>query len=189
MKSLILRSSVALTCALSVAACGGGGGSLLLGGTILGLTKPGLVLQNKSGTPLEISAGQTTFAFPDLLGNDEDFDVEIKTQPTAAVCTPTFNKGRTGAYNVTSVVISCVTNSYPLTANVSGLDVDGLVLINGSDRLPVPANTTSLPFTNKVFDGSPYGVTILNQPTGRTCSVAAGNGTMTGPATVQVTCV
>lgn len=189
MKSLILRSSVALACALSLAACGGSSGSLLLGGSIFGLTKPGLVLQNKGGAPLTISAGQTTFSFPELLGNDQDFDVTIQTQPTAAVCSMAFGKGRTGAYNVTSVQVSCITNSYTLGGNVSGLDVDGLVLVNGSDRLAVPANAGSFTFANKVFDGAPYGVTVLTQPSGRTCSVANGAGTMTGPvATVQVTC-
>jgi hypothetical protein len=42
-----------------------------------------------------------------------------------------------------------------------------------------------------VGDGSPYGVTILAQPAGRSCTVVNGVGTMGNAAvkTVLVTCV
>jgi hypothetical protein len=191
MKSLFLRSSVALACALSLAACGGSSGSLLLGGQVFGLTKSGLELQNKTtGPALPISSGQTVFSFNELLGNDEDFEVLVKTQPAGAVCTVTNGKGRSGAFNITSVVVSCVTNTYDLTGTVSGLDADGLVLVNGPDRVVVPKGAPSVAFA-KVADGAPYGITVLTQPTGRTCSVANGVGTMgSGPVSnVQVTCV
>ena len=107
MKSLTLRSSVALACALSLYACGGSSGNLLLGGRIDGLTKPGLQLQNKSGPVLEVLAGAPNFTFKELIGNDEDFDVQVKTNPVGATCVPTNNKGKSGAYSVTSVVITC----------------------------------------------------------------------------------
>ena len=177
MKSLILRSSVALACALSLAACGGGGGNLVLGGVIYGLTKSGLELQNNNGPALAIQANQTGFAFPELLRNDEDYNVTVKTQPTGAHCEPSFNKGRTGAFNVQSVVVTCVTDSHALSGQVNNLKADGLVLINGSDRVTVPAGATSVVFA-KVFDGAPYGITILSQPNGQTCTVANGTGTM-----------
>ena len=67
MKSLTLRSSVALACALTLAACGGGGGNLLLSGNVYGLTRDGLVLQNNGGAPYVISPSMGTFAFPTLL--------------------------------------------------------------------------------------------------------------------------
>lgn len=190
MKNLTLRSSVALACALSLVACGGGSGNLLLGGTVSGLTKTGLALQNKTGPLLPVASGATTFAFAELLKNDEDFDVEIATQPAGAVCTPKYNKGKTGSYNVTSIQITCVTNTYDLGGKISGLDVDGLVLVNGADRLPVAAGTTVFKFS-KVDDGAPYGITVLTQPTGRTCTVQNGVGTMGSAAidTINVTCV
>lgn len=189
MKNLTLRSSIVLACALSLAACGGGSGNLLLGGTVSGLTKSGLVLQNKTGPLLPVAAGSATFAFAELLKNDEDFDVEIATQPTGAVCTLANNKGKTGAYNVTSVAVVCKTNTYDLGGMVSGLDADGLVLVNGADRLSVAAGTTSFKF-NKIDDGAPYGITVLTQPTGRTCTVQNGTGTMGSAAvdTIRVTC-
>lgn len=197
MKSLILRSSVALACALSLAACGGGNGNLLLGGSVVGLTKPGLVLQNKTtGPDLPVAAGSSIFSFAELLHSDEDFEVLIKTQPTGAFCKVTNGKGKTGAYNVTSVLVSCVTDTHALTGVVSGLvpGADGLVLVNGANSVAVaaPATAVDVPVAfAKVADGSPYGVTVLTQPTGRTCSVTNGAGLMgsSDVTTIRVNCV
>jgi hypothetical protein len=189
MKSLTLRSSVALACALSLAACGGGGGNLLLGGSVKNLAKPGLVLQNKTGPLLPVAVGSASFVFNELIGNDQDFDVEIATQPTGAVCGLANNKGKSGAFNVLTVEVVCLTNTYDLGGKISGLDAAGLVLVNGDDRLAVAAGTTDFKLT-KVADGAPYGVAVLTQPAGRTCSVQNGVGTMGSAAidTIRVTC-
>ena len=190
MKSLTLRASVALACALSLAACGGSSGNLLLGGTVTNLFKPGLVLQNKTGPLLPVAAGSTTFAFNELISNDETFDVEVATQPTGAVCALANNKGKSGAYNITSVAVVCRTNTYDLGGKISGLDASGLVLVNGADRLTIAAGTSDFKLS-QVADGAPYGITVLTQPSGRTCSVQNGVGTMGAAAvdTVRVTCV
>jgi hypothetical protein len=102
---------------------------------------------------------------------------------------------------VTSVRIICDTFRYDLGGSVSGLDADGLVINNGATKLAIPAGATSFnmtelddkgkPVSGQVADGSPYGVTVLAQPAGRTCSVANGTGTMgAGPVTsVQITCI
>ncbi|HEU4376427.1 MAG TPA: hypothetical protein VFS02_23235 [Telluria sp.] len=190
MKSLTLRASVALACALSLAACGGGSGNLVLGGTVYGLTKDGLVLQNNGGTPLPVPALSTNFSFPDLLKNDEDFKVTVQSSPASAVCTVVNGTGRTGAFNITSVEVHCVTNAYALGGSVSNLGASPLVLINGSDRVTVLPGATTFAMS-KVGDGSLYGVTVLTQPSDRTCSVQNGTGTM-GSApidNIQVTCV
>ena len=189
MKNLTLRASVALACALSLAACGGSSGNLLLGGTVTSLFKPGLVLQNKTGPLLPVPAGSTTFAFRELIGNDQDFDVTIATQPTGANCTLTNNKGKSGAFNITSVAVVCKTKTYDLGGKISNLDVNGLVLVNGSDRMAVAAGATDFKLS-QIDDGAPYGITVLTQPPGRTCSVQNGVGTMgSAPVdTVRVTC-
>jgi hypothetical protein len=188
MKSLFLRSSVALACALSLAACGGGGGNLLLSGSVLYLTKSGLQLQNNGGPALDIAAGQPSFTFPQLLRNDEDFNVTVKTQPQGAVCEVKDGKGRTGSFNIGSVVVTCTTDTHALTGTVSG-PADGLVLVNGSDRRTINSDN-SVTFA-PVPDGSPYGVTVLTQPTGHTCTVTNGAGMMgsSDVTNVVVTCV
>jgi hypothetical protein len=186
MKSIYLRSCVAMACALSLVACGGGHGNLQLAGSVNGLTRDGLVLQNKGGPALVVPAFATAFAFPDLLASDQAFEVTIQSAPASAKCTVTNGKGTTGSFSISSVLVSCVTNTYTLGGGITGLDANGLVLLNGSDRVAVPAGATSFIMPAKVGDGSPYGVTVLTQPTGRTCSVQAGVGTMGAADVSQV---
>ena len=200
MKSLTLRSSVVLACALSVAGCGGGNKNLLLAGSISGLTKDGLVLQN-NGEKLVIAAGQTTFSFLTLLSNDEAFDVTVPSSPASADCTVANGKGKTGAYNVTSVLVTCVTHTFELGGKIDGLgDASGLVVVNGSDRQEIKAGATIFNMTRvyadnsyasgKVAQDAPYGVSILTQPTGRSCTVQNGTGTMGDKAvsSIQINC-
>lgn len=202
MKSLYLRSGLALACALGLAACGGGNDNLQLGGNVFGLLKNGLIIQNKGGPELAIPAGTTSFVFPERISSDDDFEVTIKAEPTSTKCTVVNGKGKSGAYSVYSVEIRCITASYDLGGTISGLDSTGLVLINGSQRQEIPAGATSFTMTKykdndgktvesgQVPDGQPYGITIFKQPAGRTCTVANGTGQMgAAPVTnVVVTC-
>lgn len=196
MTSFTQTSRLAAACcaALVLAACGGSDdGDLYLSGSISGLTKEGLVLENRSnGDSKAIPAGSRGFVFDKGLSNDESFDVQVKTQPAGAVCTPFFNRGRTGAFSINTVEIRCVTNSYQLGGTISGLTAAGLELINGADKLAVPAGATTFAMPAKVADGGAYGLIIFTQPTGQQC-------TMTGTATgvmgsadkldaVQITC-
>jgi hypothetical protein len=200
MKSLTLRSSIALACALSLAGCGGGGGNLLLSGQVFGLNRDGLVLQNGSES-LPVASGSTGFAFTNYLANDQDFEVKVKTDPDAAHCTVTYGKGRTTTFSINSVVVTCVTDSYDIGGQVQGLAPGtSVVLVNGSERQEVTANG---PFkmtrfaadgttyaSGRVFVGAPYGVTVLTPPPGRTCTVTNGVGTMAKAevTNIQVTC-
>ena len=74
---------------------------------------------------------------------------------------------------------------------VSGLTGTGLVLqLNGGGNLGVSA---SGPFTfpARLGNGTPYSVTVFAQPSGQTCTVANGSGTLgsANVTTVSVTCV
>ena len=193
MKNLYLRSCIALLCAASVVACGSGG-SLRLGGTVNGLTKTGLVLTNNGGSDFTLvprpSEPSFTFAFPSLVGTDDNYNVTVSAQPTGAVCTIREGTGNGRATsNVVSIVVDCITDSYELGGTVSGRS-DGLVLANAPERLNITANGTFV-FATKVNDGAPYAVTVLTQPTtGATCTITNGAGTMgTMPINnVGVTC-
>ncbi len=196
MKILTLRSCVVVACAFALASCGGGSSNLLLGGIVTGLTKSGLSVQNGNGTPLEIPAGASSFGFSQLLSSDESFDVKIVTQPTGAKCSVSDGKGTTGSFDITSVRIICVTNTYNLGGTITGtLDVNGLVLANGKETKAIKAGATSFTMSaqkddgtplvaadgsvaGKVADGAPYGITVYQQPLPRICTVANGVGTM-----------
>lgn len=188
MKSLYLRSGLALLFALTLAACGGGHGNLTLSGSVGGLVKTGLSIKNVvNGEVLTIDAGASSFVFTKLLAEDEQFDVQIATQPVGAVCQTLNNKGKANVYTVYTVTVSCVTNAYNLGGTVTGLDGNGLVLANGADTVAIakPAVAgapVSFVFPTKVADGSPFGVTVLAQPQGTTKTCVASNNTGTMPS-------
>lgn len=192
MKSLYLRSVVAIACAASLAACGGDKGNLALGGSVIGLFKPGLVLVN-GNSKAPVAAGATAFTFPDLIGSDTSYDVTIGTPPTGASCKVIDGKGKSSDFNVTTVQVQCSTNQYELGGTIAGLDRKGLVLLNGADALPLDANTKQFTFGRKVDDGASYGVTISQSPVGLHCSFAPNTnvGTMgSAPVnTIQVVCL
>ena len=138
------------------------------------------MLENKgNGDTLAVPAGTIRFEFPKRLSNDESFDVQVKTQPTGAVCTPRFNSGRTGSFSIESIQINCITNSYQLGGKITGLTGSGLVIINGADKITVPAGAESFVMPEKVPDGASYGLIIFNQPSGQQC-------TMTGTTTARM---
>ena len=195
MKSSYLRASAALACAVLLTACGGDDGQLLLGGQIAGVTKPGMVLTNNGGSDYEIpvpsnGTGITTFFFPTRISSDDKYDVQIKSTPTnvdASTCQLFQNKGRAG-FDVTTIQIACTFKTQALTGTVSNLKND-LVLVNGSDRVPVPAGATTFSMA-RVAQDAPYGVSILANPAGQSCTIANGVGTM-GAADVNnvtITC-
>lgn len=183
MKSLYQRAGLALMCAATLAACGGSGsGNMTLGGAVVGLTKPDLSVSN-GGVILPIPANSATFYFTELIAADQNFDIEIAHQPTGAKCTIANNKNKANVYTVSQTVVTCVTDTYALGGTVSGLHGTGLVVANGNNNAPVLPPTVAgadvdFTFPLLVADGANYGVTILGQPTGQTCSVGNPTGVM-----------
>jgi hypothetical protein len=190
MKSLNMRSGAALLCAATLAACGGGGGNLTLGVTVTGLTRTGLVLLN-GDDKLEV-ASSGTYYFPKMVATDEQFNITVKDNPSGVKCEPTSaTSGKANAYTALQAVVSCTTIPYTLGGSINGLTANGLVLANGSSLSSPAAGSTSFSFGDKVANGAPYGVTVLSQPTGLTCSIDRPVGTMPqvdSPAAMTVTC-
>ncbi|MBZ0222846.1 MAG: S8 family serine peptidase [Dokdonella sp.] len=80
--------------------------------------------------------------------------------------------------------------TYTVGGSVSGLTGTGLVLkLNGANNLSVNANG-SFTFPGGLAGGASYAVTVGTQPSGQTCSVANGSGTIasTNVTNVAVTC-
>ena len=163
-----------------------------IGGSVSGLTGSGLVLQNNGGDNRTISA-DGAFVFANAIVDGNPYNVTIFSQPSNQTCSVSNGSGTVASANVSSVLVSCVTNTYPVSGSVSGLILTGTGLVlqnNGGDNRPVSANGT-FTFNTAVASGSPYSVTILTQPIGQTCSVTGGSGTVTNAAiaSVLVTCV
>ncbi len=78
-----------------------------------------------------------------------------------------------------------VTPAYSVGGNISGLgNATGLTLINGTATLPISASSSTFVFTTKLAQNANYNVTVGTQPSGLTCAVNNGSGTM-GTATVN----
>lgn len=187
MKSLYLRSGLALLCAVILSACGGNGsGDLPLTGSVTGLNKNGLVLINNSnGDKVTIDSGAAGFQFPKLAGNDEEFNITILTTPAGTSCQLAGNKAKANVYTYNRIAVACTADQRKLGGTVTGLTGKGLVLANGADTAPVlpsatPGAGVSFLFPSTVGDGYLYGVTVLVQPAGQTCAISPSNnpGTM-----------
>lgn len=192
MKNSYLGAAM-LACALGLSACGGGSsGELLLGGQAFGVTKDGLVLQNNGGSDLAVPPGGTgQFYFKDLIGMDSTYNVTVKSIPdNATECKVTNPTGRS-AFNVTNVYVTCTLKTHALGGTITGLgNAAGLVLVNGSNRVDVPAGATTFSMA-PVGEDSPYGITILSSPPGKSCTITNNVGTMLKAdiTNVQVNCV
>ena len=93
--------------------------------------------------------------------------------------------------NVTDVGLNCIANTYTISGTVSGLTGSGLILRNnGTDNRSISANG-AFAFNTAIASSNPYSVTVFAQPTGQSCNVTGGNGTVAAANVnnVQVSCV
>jgi hypothetical protein len=178
-----LRAGIALACALSLSACGGGDGDVYISGTAYGVTKTGLVLTNNGGDDLAVNTSGS-FVFSKLAETDAGYNVEVKSVPSNVEkkedCVVTNGSGK-AVFSVTTIVVACKIRSHALGGTIIGLaGAPNLVLVNGSDRKDItPAGTPTQTFAmTPVSEDTPYGISILRQPDGRTCTVEKPSGTM-----------
>jgi sugar lactone lactonase YvrE len=146
-----------------------------VGGTVTGLTGF-MVLQDNSGDNLIVgSNGPFTFAKPVASGSP--YSVTVLTQPAGQTCTVNTGAGTVSASNVNNAAVACSTNTYTIGGTVSGLTGSVVLQDNNGDNLTVAADGL-FTFAAKVAYGNPYSVSVLTQPTGQTCSVSTGVGTV-----------
>lgn len=206
MKKSIL-ALCALTMAASLVACGGGTSTYTIGGTVTGLQYPGLVLTNNLSDDVTLAppgletngAVKTlTYQFAKQLDYGDQYKVTVKTQPLHQTCEPVSGSADTaGRLSVINAVISCVLVSNTIGGKITGLAADDLVLTNGSNGTAAIVKDaagvypTAFTFASTVTYGQTFGVTVLQQPKGQTCSVKNGAGTMgdTAVTTIEVSCV
>ena len=166
-----------------------------IGGTVSGLAGTGLVLRDNGASNLTLSANGS-FSFGTPVASDATYAVTVLTQPTSPsqTCVVTNGSGTVGAANVTSVTVTCATNTYTIGGTLSGLVANESVVLqdNGANNLTLGANGT-FTFTTPIPSGSPYAVTVLTEPTSpvtQVCVVTSGGGMVTNAniTGVVVTC-
>lgn len=192
MKSTFLRPAMALALALGLGACGGSA-TYHVAGTISGLRYAGLVLAN-GGAELAVPANSTTFSFPNAIDYGTPYALSVKANPAHQTCSVhgTLGSDTAGRMATINIPVNCVMNAFSLGGKITGLRAEGLILTNGSTggTVTVAKDATTFTFANTVDYGVSYGVTVLKQPAGQTCTVSNGVGEM-GDAkveNVQVTC-
>jgi large repetitive protein len=178
-------TSVAVNCAVN---------TYTVGGTITGLVGTGLVLENNASDDLSVT-GNGSFAFAAPIASGGAFSVAIKAQPSGPgqVCSVSQGSGSVASANVTTLKVTCATNSYPVEGTVSGLSGAGLVLQdNLGDNLSIIGNGP-FEFPATVADGAAYAVSVLTAPSSpsQTCTITGGSGTIAGAgvSNVAVHCV
>jgi hypothetical protein len=186
----VARSALAAS-VLALVACGGdsSGAPVTLSGTVSGLTTSGLAL-SALGVNLEISAGATSFNFGAIVPPGFGYAVTAPDQPAGQLCTVANGTGIASTANISNVVVTCSNETFNVGGTISGLTASGLVLANGSDTLNVGAGATSFTMPAAVAYNSGYNVIVASQPTGLTCDVTNGEGTMGTAAVtnIAVTC-
>lgn len=175
-----------------------------VGGTVSGLAGAGLVLRNNGGDDQAINAavGPVTFAFTPILTGGQ-YNVTIASQPANPwqTCTliPEPASGTIGNDPIT-VNVSCTTNSYAVSVNVTGMNplsasgakgADVVLRNNGADDLSILKDGV-YPFASKVFSGNTFNVTVAAQPVNpaQTCVPETPKDTTitNAPVTVNVKC-
>jgi serine protease len=181
---------------LSLSSCGGNDSSssstpvvptYTVGGTVSGLSGT-LVLRNNDWNPLTVTA-DGSFTFSAALRNGVAYSVTVSSKPMGQTCTIANGSGTISSANVTNVQVSCTDNIYTVGGTVSDLSGTLVLRNNGQDDLTVTADGP-FTFSTKLGDGDAYNVTVSSQPSGRTCTITNGTGTISSAsvADVQVAC-
>jgi len=173
-------NSVTVNCAVN---------AYTIGGTVTGLVGNGLTLENNGTDDVSVTSNGS-FAFAAPVASGGAFSVVVKAQPSAPgqVCSVAQATGSVVSSDVTSITVTCATNSYPVGGSVSGLVGTGLVLQdNLGDNLPVTGSGT-FTFATQVADGAAYAVSVLTQPSSpsQTCMVTNAIGTIAGSGVTSV---
>ncbi len=161
-----------------------------VGGSLSGLSGT-VVLEDNGADDLSLSAnGSFTFATP--LAQNATYAVSVKTNPTGQSCTVVNGSGTVGTANVTTVAVTCgaqAASTYSVGGSLSGLSGTVVLEDNGADDLSLSANG-SFTFATPLAQNATYAVSVKTNPTGQSCTVVNGSGTVgtANVTTVAVTC-
>ena len=150
-------------------------------GTVSGLAGS-TVLQNNGGNDLTVNTNGS-FIFSDRVASSNRYIVTVANQPLGQSCSVANGTGIVAGANVTDVNVTCATNTYIVGGAVSGLTGSAVLQNNGGDNLTVSVNG-AFAFSTAVASGSTYNVTVLTSPSGQTCTVGNGAGTIAGAVSI-----
>ncbi len=162
-----------------------------VGGAVAGLT--GTVVLGLNGGPSMTVSANGPYTFPTALASGATYAVTVTTQPAGQTCSVVNGAGTVGSGNVTNADVICAANTYSIGGTLSGLTMSaGLAVVlqdNGGDDLTLTGNG-AFTFATQIAATATYSVTVKTQPSGQTCTVTNGSGTVgTAPVlNVSVIC-
>lgn len=130
--------------------------------TVSGLSGSGLALTNNGGSNISV-AGNGVVTIANGVSASAAYQVAVATQPTnpSQTCSVANGSGSVSGNNVSNIMVSCVTNSYSVGGQVSGLLGSGLVVSNnGGTNLPVTGAT----FSYTLASGTKFSFAFVSQP-------------------------
>ena len=133
--------------------------------------------------------GHGHLAVLDVLANhDGSYAVSVSQQPTGQTCTVSNGTGTGVTRDVSNVAVTCQAQTFGISGTVSGLKAGTQLTLmdNGTDPMVVNSNG-SFSFSTPISYGGSYSVTVNQQPTGQTCTVAQGAGSNVQAAVSNVT--
>ena len=152
--------------------------SFAVRGTVSGLTTSGLTLRLNAESPLPITTGATSFAFP-AIASGTRYTVSVGTQPAGQTCSVN-GSGTVGGTDVTNVAVTCSSQAgLTIGGTVVGLAGTGLALsLNGGAPLAIPSGSTAFTFPNTLPSGTTFSVTVVGTPRSPTtsCMLRRGSG-------------
>ncbi len=163
-----------------------------LGGTVSGLTSSGLILGVGSEF-IAVPSGASTFQFPTPLAFGTEYGVMVEAQPTGNTCSVSAATGMVSGA-VTTVKVTCSLPTHSVGGAVSGYAANqggNLILSNGSQTVTVPVSSSPYAFPIALVVGTSYNVSVQSNPSGYSCTLANGNGTIANNdvTNVNVSCV
>jgi hypothetical protein len=166
--------------------------SYTIGGTVSGLSLGGSVeLENSTdGDDLTVNANGT-FTFKVSQASGQTYAVTIAVQPSGETCAITNGSGTIATADITNITVACAAvASYSIGGTVTGLSGSLTLQDNGANNLTLTANG-AFTFTTAIAAGASYAVSVLTQPSGQTCTVSNGSGTVgsSNVTNVGVACV
>jgi hypothetical protein len=195
-------TAVAFATAFLLSACGGGGGgpkedpaTYTVGGSVSGLSGTvGLRLSIAGAAASDLSRstdGAFTFSTAALTG--QSYAVTVQSHPSGQTCVVLDGTGEIGTSNITDVSVVCLANR-TVGGTVSGLSGTVALRLSIDDGVATSdlsiGTNGSFTFPEVAFSGETYAVTVQSQPSGQTCTVGNGTGTIgsVNITNVSVTC-
>jgi len=184
-------STIVATLAVTALVAGCGGAlNASIGGSVAGLSGGTTVVLLNNGTNALTVGANGTFTFSTQITAGNTYDVTVETQPVGETCTVTNASGTVSnnSGDVTNVAVTCdatTTASNYVLGTLSGLGSGKtVVLSDGTDTSYTVSANSAFVFPTALSAGTAYSVTVVTNPSGQTCTVTNGSGTMPSSGTI-----